>query len=318
MSWLTYVAARPDGEVLATARKDGWVCVWSPRDGRVIATQELGVFVNKLAWTVDGAYLLATAGDELVVLDADGKQRLTAIATGHDQLRTFAVHATKANVVVTTGGDGIVRFWDLPSGAKTNEVLQNRAKGSGGGTALAISDDVVLVGYENGYFGFSDAAGTGGGQLFSHYVASMAHVPTTKSFMCGGGKGRLAQLVIAGDRIEIVDTWSDPPKPIAANTIEFEPGTQRFIVACSDDTAALYASNRDKHATTFGTAFWSERKAWKQDYIVSAACFVPKTQLVATSHFTGVVKLWDTERVYSPPAIVTFADGAVKITRSDT
>nr|MBA3501916.1 WD40 repeat domain-containing protein [Deltaproteobacteria bacterium] len=151
MSWLTYVAARPDGKVLAVSSSEGWLGVWMPKENRIVATQALGDFVNKIGWTGDGGHLLATAGDDLVVLSADGSQRLATIATGHGGLRTFALHPTQP-IVATTGTDGMVRLWELPSGTKRGEVLESRAGKSGGGTALALSEDAIVAGYENGYY----------------------------------------------------------------------------------------------------------------------------------------------------------------------
>jgi len=315
---LTHVAARPDGDLLAVSSSEGWVGVWLPIDNRIIATHALGAFVNKLGWTFDGAYLLATVGDELVVLSADGTTRVATIATGHGDLRTFAVHPSQS-IVATTGDDGIVRLWELPSGVKCGEVLQKRAEGSGGGTALALSDGAIIVGYRNGYYGTCDPDGsnTGGGQVFGGNVASLALVlppmkePRSANFMAGGGRGRLAQLLITPEKMMVADTWSDPPKPIAANTIEFAPDG-RFVVACSDDTACLFSNTNDRAPTRLGNPFWSDRKGWEQEYIVSAACFVPKTKLVATSHFTGCVKLWRTDVTYKAPAEVRFEADEVK------
>jgi WD40 repeat protein len=295
MVWLTYVAARPDGEVLAVTSSEGWLGVWRPRENRIVATQELGAFVNKVGWTADGAHLLATAGDQLHVLSPDGSARVTAIETGHDELRTFAVHPSQP-IVATTGGDGHVRLWDLPSGAKRGQVMESRANGSGGGTAIALADDAIFVGYGNGYYGTCDPDGSnpGGGQLFGANVASLALAPRAPggtTFMAGGGKGKLAHMLVSPKTLMCIETWNDPPKPIAANTIDFAPDG-KFVVACSDDTALVFDDTNDRAPHRLGNPFWSERKEWKQDYIVSAACFVPKTKLIATSHFTGCVKLW--------------------------
>lgn len=295
MSWLTYVAARPDGNVLAVSSSEGWLGVWVPKENRIVATQTLGEFVNKVGWTVDGEHLLVTAGDDLIVLSADGSQRVTTIPTGHGGLRTFALHPTQP-IVATTGSDGHVRLWDLLTGTKRAEVLESRAAGSGGGTALALSEDAIVAGYENGYYGTCDPDGgnPGGGQVFGGAVASLAvapRVPGGATFMAGGSRGKLAQLLISPQTLECIDTWNDPPKPITANTIDFAPDG-RFVVACSDDTALVFDNTNARAPKMLGNPFWSDKKAWKQDYIVSAACFVPKTKIIATSHFTGLVKLW--------------------------
>jgi WD40 repeat protein len=295
MVWLTYVAARPDGDVLAVSSSEGWLGVWRPSEDRIVATQALGAFINKIGWTPDGGYLLATAGDDLHVLSPDGATRIATIATGHEELRTFAVNPSLP-IVATTGGDGHVRLWDLPSGANRGQVMESRAKGSGGGTAIALSDDAIFVGYDNGYYGTCDhdGANAGGGQLFGANVASLAlapRVPAGTTFMAGGGKGKLAHMLVSPKELMCIETWNDPPKPIAANTIDFAPDG-RFVVACSDNTALVFDDTNDRAPRRLGDAFWTGKQAWKQDYIVSAACFIPNTDVIATSHFTGCVKLW--------------------------
>ena len=87
--------------------------------------------------------------------------------------------------------------------------------------------------------------------------------------------------------------WTDPPKPIAVNALQFAPDG-RFVAACSDDSARLYRSTRDILGTSLGTPFFlqSPKPAWRQDFIVAGACFVPGGELVATCHWTGEVRLW--------------------------
>lgn len=322
MAWLTHVAARPDGDLLAVTSSEGWLGLWLPTENRIVASHELGAFVNKLGWTPDGAYLLVTVEDDLVVLSADGSERVVTIATGHDGLSTFAPDPTKP-IVVTTGRDGRVRLWELPSGKPLGEVLQSRAQASLGGTALALSHDAIVVGYANGYYGTCDPDGgnPGGGQLFAGGVASLALVqPPTRtdgaSFIAGGSRGKLAQLLITPDVLEVEQTWNDPPKPISANTIEFAPDG-RFVVACSDNTALLYSGTNDRAPTLLGQPFWlgEQREEWRQDFIVSAACFVPKTKLIATSHFSGCVKLWRSDKSHRTPVEVTFDNEQVRWNR---
>ena len=316
VKWLTFVAARPDGDMLSVSSSEGWLGVWLPMDNRVVATHALGGFINRIGWTRDGAHLLATVNADLHVFSADGTTRVTTIETGHRSTLTFAVHPSQP-IVATSGSDGRVRLWELPSGTLQREVLESRAGKMGTGTALALTDEAIMVGYENGYYATCDPDGgnPGGGQVFGGGVASFAAVrprgEAGQTFLAGGSRGKLAELLITPEKMLCVETWSDPPKPIAANTIEFDE-KGRFVVACSDDTAMLFKNTLDRFGTRFGNAFWSDRKAWKQDYIVSAACFVPKTNVIATSHFTGCVKLWRDDKSWGESAIVRFENDEPK------
>ena len=298
MAALTFVAARPDGDFLAVASDAGWLGIWLPIDNRIVTAHALDSFINKVGWTADGSHLIATVDDSLVVLSADGKDRISTIPTGHDQLRTFAVHPTQP-IVATTGGDGAVRLWDLATGKQRNEVMARQGQGSGGGTALALSADSIVVGYASGFFATCDYEGknVGAAELFGGGVSALAYLPARSSFIAGGSRGSLIQLVIEPETWRVAQKWSDPPKPIATNTIDVA-SDGRFIAACSDDTALLFEGTQTISADRLGSAFWLERKEWSRDYIVSAACFVPKTPVIATSHFTGCIKLWHAERTY--------------------
>ena len=58
MTWLTWIASRPDGVLLAIGDEKGHVRVWMPADNRVVASHDTGTFVNRVGWTADGAHLL--------------------------------------------------------------------------------------------------------------------------------------------------------------------------------------------------------------------------------------------------------------------
>jgi WD40 repeat protein len=306
---LTHVAARPGGDLLAVTSSEGWLGVWMPIDNRVVATHALGHTIDKVGWTCDGAYLLATADDSLVVLSGDGTDRVATIATGHAALRTFAVHPSQP-VVATTGSDGVVRLWDVATGAKRHDLMARTGRGSGGGTALAMDEQSILVGYESGWFAICDheSQHVKSQQLFNGSIASLARVlPASSSFLAGGGQGKLVQLVIEPEAFRVAETWTHPPKPISANTIECA-ADGRFVVACSDHTAILYAGTQARAPVTFGHACWLDKGLWDPAFIVSAACFVPGTPLVATSHFTGQVKLWHATQPGHGPVEVRFVD----------
>jgi WD40 repeat protein len=293
MAWLTFIAARPGGDLLAVSSSEGWVGVWLPMDNRIVASHKLGGTVNKLGWTTDGAYLLVTQSDRLMVFSQDGTELVREIPTGHGSLRTFAAHPTQP-IVATTGISASVKTWDVTTGAHVLTVLAEEGNGSGGGTAVALSETTVVVGYESGYYATCDPDGKNVGlkQMFGGAaVYSMAAIPNTTSFIAGGGAGKTMHLIIEPTTLQVKHVWDDPPRPIAANTVDVGPNGS-FVVAASDNCARVYKNVDDSFGSTLGRPFYLDKKPWEQQYIVSAACFVPKTKLVATSHFGGYVKLW--------------------------
>ena len=290
MTWLTWVAARNDAVLLAIGDENGRIRVWMPADNRIVAAHETGTFVNRVGWTADGKHLLATgAGGDLLVFDASGTPALQQpIATGHDPIRTFAVHPREP-LVATGGSEGGVKVWDLTTRTAKLELPIEKS----GATAVGLANGQVFAGFESGGFVIWDLA-TGkelaGGQLFTtSYISACAAKLDGTTFVFAGGRGAMAAL---DDKYVTVHVWRDhPPKPIATNSIEIRHDG-KMIAAHSDDTASLFDKPRKPFPTTMGKAFHSERKSWEQAYIVSSACFIPGTRLAATSHFTGRLRLW--------------------------
>jgi WD40 repeat protein len=300
MTWLTWIAARPDAVLFAIGDENGRIRVWMPADNRVVATHETGRFVNRVGWTADGKHLLATgAASDLLVFDHDGTLEQT-IATGHDAIRSFGVHPSEP-LVATTGGDGRVRVWDLTTRAVRLELPAEKSAG----TAVGMSAGHVFAGFESGGFVIWDLTGKemSGGQLFTgSYVSACAAKPDGTTFVFGGGRG---SMVAIDDKWVSVHVWRDPPKPIATNSIEML-ADGRMIAAHSDDTASLFAKPRSPFPSALGSHFYTDRKPWEQKYIVSSACFIPSTKLAATSHFTGSLRLWTVDGYPWKQAEVSF------------
>src|SRR5690606_14217188 len=115
--------------------------------------------------------------------------------------------------VVTTGADGRVRRWDVTWAgmAVPEELLPDDAANSGGGTAVAVSERAVVVGYEDGYFAACapDGERLSGGQAFDGRVASLAAAPDGVTFLAGGGRGKMLALDGGTDPWRVRATWSD-------------------------------------------------------------------------------------------------------------
>lgn len=293
MEAITFVAAHPDGERLAVATEHGWLAVWVPRTNAVVAHHALGAYINKVAWTAGGDHLIATAGDALIVLSGDGATRQRVIETGHANLVSFAVHPSRP-LAATTGQTPAVRLWDVATGAAAGELLVKAGAKSGGGTAVALTEAAVVAGYRSGFFAACDYAGEelAFGEIAHGYVGGLGASADGGVLVAGGSRGRMVMIDARGADWKAGTTWDHPPRPISTNTIQFAPDG-RFVAAHSDDTATLYQSVGDTVGTTLGRPFYFDRKPWARDFIVSAACFVPGTPLVATAHFTGRLVLWN-------------------------
>jgi WD40 repeat protein len=291
MTWMTFVAAKPGGDFLVAATDAGWVGVWMPADNRIVHVQQTGGFVNRVGWTSDGNHLLATTNqDSLLVFSGDGARLESTIETKHGGLKTFGVHPSQP-MVATIGDDGVARVWDVKSGALRHEVGSSQY----GGTAVGLTETAVVCGYGSGWFKAWSYSGENQaeGELFAGSVASVGVAPDSKSVVFGGSRGKLVQAEDSGGDWRAGTVWkSHPPKGISTNTIEFA-ADGKFVAAHSDNTATVFSSTKEIAGRGLGTAFWLDRKTpWAQKFIVSSACFVPGTPIVATSHFTGELKLW--------------------------
>lgn len=312
MTWLTWIAARPDAVLFAVGDENGRIRVWMPADNRIVATHDTGQFVNRVGWTADGKHLLATgAGGDLLVFDHDGTLEQT-VATGHEPIRSFAVHPSEP-LVATAGSEGRVKVWDLTTRAVRLELPAEKS----GVTAVGMSAAQVFCGLESGVFVIWDLA-TGkelaGGQLFNtSYISACAAKPDGTTFVFGGGRG---SMVAVDNEWNTVHVWKHPPKPIATNSIEML-ADGRMIAAHSDDTASLFEKPRAPYPTSMGSAFYTDRKSWEQKYIVSSACFVPTTKLAATSHFTGALRIWEVDSYPWKKAEVSFEGDEPKLVNAD-
>jgi WD40 repeat protein len=293
MAWLTYVAARPDGALLGIGTESGRFSLWSVRDKTLVHSFEAGDFVARARWTPDGQRLLvALQGGRLLVRDGDGRTAVGEIDTRHGELRGLAVHPA-GTAWATCGRDIAVRLWDPVTLGLRLELVDGKTMSN----AVGFTKNSVVAGYDDGYFVAWSEDGkeklASGAIARWPPVASLAVHPSGERVVFGGGRGGMGEVVV-GETWTAGTQWkTTPPKPIAVNAIDFAPDG-RFVAAFSDDTAQLFKSTNDSFGTSLGSAFYhrSPKPEWRQDFIVSAACFIPGSDLIATSHFDGNLRLW--------------------------
>jgi WD40 repeat protein len=113
------VAWSPDGTQLAGGGDDGTLYVWDAIDGTLLR-QMAGhhSMVTRVAWSLDGTRLVSGSGGkeggELFVWDAQRGERLHSLA-GHPRI-VYAVAWASETMVVSGGGDGKLRWWDVQRG----------------------------------------------------------------------------------------------------------------------------------------------------------------------------------------------------------
>jgi len=291
---LTWVAARPDGKMLGVGTETGRFLLVDVQDRKVVHAFETGDFVVRARWTPDGGRLLvATLDGPLLVRGGDGRDALGQIEAKHGRLRDLAVDP-RGSAWATCGEDGRVRVWDPQTLALRFELID----GNTFCNAVGFMKGFIVAGYDDGYaVGWTD---DGKEKVTSVLVTnppvySLGVSAAGDRVVYGGGKGGMLEMTPGEPRKWKPGThWKGtPPRPIAVNAIEFTPDG-RFVAAFSDDHARVFDSTGDIGGLGLGGAFYirTPKPEWKPAFIVSGACFVPGSSLIATSHFDGTLRLW--------------------------
>jgi WD40 repeat protein len=116
-SWVTALAFRCDGEMLATGHDDGMVRIWDLRGYRLVreySGHELPV--SALAFSPDGGRLASAGEDRLVrCWDAIGGRALVTMEGHTDRVPALAWHPL-GQFLVSAGWDTTARVWDTTTG----------------------------------------------------------------------------------------------------------------------------------------------------------------------------------------------------------
>ncbi|MFE5482483.1 hypothetical protein [Streptomyces sp. NPDC056527] len=241
-------AFSPVAAVLATAGGDGRVRIWNvsdPRRPKLTNTLFPGTTVTSLAFSA-GGHLLA-AGDNSGNINiwnmGDPAQARWVVPTlrGHDTLVMHLAFAPTGLTLVSSGGDGKVHLWRLPTGLS---VL-------GGGLAaeaLALTGDGRLLAVASGanvsLFDLSDPTYLKyvGGLTGSYgTVSSVAFMPRKRGSSAASEKNVLATGGWRGD----VRLWdvSAPTRPVAiGNSLPGQTKPVSALAFGADGTTLVAAS----------------------------------------------------------------------------
>ncbi|MFH2008392.1 MAG: serine/threonine-protein kinase [bacterium] len=118
-----------DGQLLATASKDGTVRLWHAADGREVgrldahAGPALGLAASR-----DGRTLAAGYGDGATRLWDVATQRLVATLKGHRGSVSGVAFSPDGRTLATAGQDGISQLWDVAQRRKVAAFTQERER----------------------------------------------------------------------------------------------------------------------------------------------------------------------------------------------
>ncbi|KPV50917.1 hypothetical protein SE17_24175, partial [Kouleothrix aurantiaca] len=133
-TWIRHVAWSPDGTQVAGGGDDGTVYLWNAINGTSLY-QLPGhhSMVTRLAGGPDGAQLVSaggtSAGGELLVWDVQRGECVHAI-TDHPGIVYAVAWGASAEVLISGGADGTLRWWDAGTGVciRVHEAHQGRVQ----------------------------------------------------------------------------------------------------------------------------------------------------------------------------------------------
>ncbi|KAK6850547.1 WD40-repeat-containing domain protein [Apiospora arundinis] len=258
------VTFSPNGQLVASASKDGTVKVWNAVTGAEQQTLDgHGDCVNLVAFSPNGRLVAsasndkATAGPIWSVVFSHNSQ-LVASASGDktvklwnaetgEQVRTLKGHDKRVNsvafspngkLVASASNDGTVKLWNAETGEQVRTI-----KGHGGrANSVAFSPDGKLV-----------ASASGDQKVKLWDVETGEQVRTIK------GHGR------------------------RVNSVAFSSDGKLVASASDDKTVKLWDAARGKEVQTFEG----------HGYRVNSVAFSPDGKLVASASDDKMVKLWD-------------------------
>ena len=132
---LRAVAFSPDGALLAAGGDGGELRLWNARSGALVRALPGGVgalvFSNRL---------LAAGGRDGIIRLYDGDKLVSEAQSGHPAIESMATDRT-GELLATSGNDGYVRIWSLPSLTLRQDLHAHGEAGRG----VAFSPDGALL-----------------------------------------------------------------------------------------------------------------------------------------------------------------------------
>jgi WD40 repeat protein len=275
---VTGVAFNGPGTQLATAGKDGMLRLWTvpPIPERSISQPAA---VRSAVLAPDGKHLATGGADKIIRLykldNLKAPQRQLSGHTG--PVNAIALSADGKTAV--SGGQGVLRFWDLAKGEQSAQIGAHT--GAITGLAFAPGGNQVLSSSADGSVKLFAAPVTAGKGVFAHagIVTSATLSPDGTRLLTGCADKQVRLWNLANGQVE--RTWTGPALGILA--VAFSPAGNRVAAGSADKSLTVWESNSNKEV----------KKLANLAAAVGSVALSPDGKHVAAGLADGFVRVYD-------------------------
>jgi len=139
----------PDGRLIATEGRGGFIQIWSANDRALLAELELPEPQNPrdIVFSPDGSRLATTYPDHTIGLWDTRGGKFLGFFTGHKQPASSVAFSSDGTTLASAGADSTLRLWNV---ATRQELLVNRRLGANWRDLLFSPSGALLVGGGSG------------------------------------------------------------------------------------------------------------------------------------------------------------------------
>jgi WD40 repeat protein/tetratricopeptide (TPR) repeat protein len=277
-SFINSVSFSPKGDKIASAGADGWVKLWSVKDGSELLGEDFyvgkNVEVNSVNFSPDGSKIASANADcSLWWLDvSQNQQKILKCHRSHVKDVSFSPDNRH---IVSVSADGILKLWSLDGKelqsvkAHNDEILSVCFSADSQIVASASADNIVKL-----------------WKLESRELKTFSGHGELVNQVCVSPKGVIASASEDGT----VKLWDMNGKELATckghnsfvNSVCFSRDGKTIASASSDRTIRIWNLHGEQRK------YWEAHQTW-----VNSVCFSPDRTKIASGSADGEIKIWD-------------------------
>jgi WD40 repeat protein len=295
-AWVTALAFRADGTMLATGHDDGRVRLWDAKSAKLVREwKEENQAISSLAFSADGKQLAAATEDRRVNLFDAVHGLFNGSLNGHtDRISRIAWHPG-GRYLATASWDTTARLWDAEKGEQLY-ILNGQADQvhavtfSPDGSLLASADSESVIWLWHPFEGKVYR------QLRGHLgeVTQLAFTPDGKHLLSGGGDGRM----MVWDAQTGKNVLSAPGESTFASRVRLSPAQDQVAAILGGRSIFVWDTLQGKRLGTMESLPSQATALTYLDSQHSASSQkgdgVKAGQLIS-GHNDGQLVFWDTE-----------------------